>query len=54
MICTLLPVLFRNRLAAAAGERRFFLAPHILALEEDHPDRVFVSLMCFHLSLIHI
>jgi hypothetical protein len=48
MTPNLQPVLFRGRLAAAAGPDRFILAPHIEVLEDDHPDRRFVSLMCFH------
>src|SRR4051794_29365506 len=48
MIATLQPVMFRRRLAAAATRDRFFLAPHLEPLEEDHPDRFFVSLMCCH------
>ena len=46
MHASLQPVLYRGRLAAAAGTDRFFLAPRIETLEEDHPDRQFVSLMC--------
>jgi hypothetical protein len=45
---SLLPVMFRGRLAAAATRDRFYLAPHLEPLEEDHPDRFFVSLMCCH------
>ena len=48
MIATLQPVIFRRRLAAAATRDRFYLAPHLEPLEEDHPDRFFVSLMCCH------
>ena len=48
MTSTLQPVTFRGRLAAAATPDRFYLAPHIEVLEADHPDRVFVSLMCCH------
>ena len=48
MTPNLQPVMYRGRLAAAAGTNRFFLAPHILTLEDDHPDRLFVSVMCFH------
>lgn len=48
MTITLQPVVFRRRLAAAASKDRFFLAPHLDALEQDHPDRVFVSLMCWY------
>ena len=44
----LLPVGYRGRLAAAAGADHFLLAPHIEVLESDHPDRLFVSVMCFH------
>lgn len=48
MTPNLQPIVFRGRLAAAASTSRFFLAPHIEALEDDHPDRLFVSVMCFH------
>jgi hypothetical protein len=48
MTPNLQPVVFRGRLAAAATENRFFLAPHIEVLEDDHPERLFVSVMCFH------
>ncbi|MEJ7891465.1 MAG: hypothetical protein WKF94_02360 [Solirubrobacteraceae bacterium] len=48
MIPNLLPVVFRGRFAALAGDNRFYLAPHVEVLEGDHPDRVFVSVMCFH------
>lgn len=50
MIPSLQPVVFRGRLAAAAGASQYFLAPHIEALEQDHPDRLFVSVMTFHAS----
>ena len=46
MTNSLQPISFRGRLAAAAAADRFYLAQHIEALEPDHPDRVFVSLMC--------
>ena len=46
MIVSLQPIVFRGRLAAAASRQRFFLAPHVEALEPEHPDRVFVSLLC--------
>src|SRR4051812_46929172 len=46
MTVNLQPVMFRRRLAAAATANRFFLASHVDVLEEDHPDRVFISLMC--------
>jgi hypothetical protein len=46
MHASLQPIVYRGRLAAAAGTDRFFLAPHIEALQDDHPDRHFVSLMC--------
>lgn len=42
------PIGFRGRLAASASIDRFFLAPHIEVLEDDHPDRRFVSLMCWY------
>ena len=48
MTASLVPVMFRRRLAAAATRDRFYLAPHLEPLEEDHPDRLFVSLMCCH------
>jgi hypothetical protein len=48
MTPNLQPIVFRGRLAAAATTDRFLLAPHIEALEDDHPDRLFVSVMCFH------
>lgn len=48
MTVTLQPVAFRDRLAAAATRDRFYLASHIDVLEDDHPDRRFVSLMCWY------
>ena len=39
-------VTFRGRLAAAASPDRYFLNAHVEALEDDHPDRLFVSFMC--------
>jgi hypothetical protein len=45
-MATLTPIVFRNRLAAAASEEHFFLADHIDVLETDHPHRSFVELMC--------
>lgn len=44
----LLPIVFRGRLCAAATRDHFYLAPHVEVLEDDHPDRLFVSLMCCH------
>jgi hypothetical protein len=48
MTPNLQPVVFRGRLAAAAATDHFVLAPHIEVLELDHPERLFVSVMCFH------
>lgn len=48
MLSNVQPVMFRGRLAAVAGEGCFYLAPHLEALEDDHPERIFVSVMCFY------
>jgi len=37
----------RGRLAALAAERAYF-APHIEALEPDHPERRFVAALCLY------
>jgi hypothetical protein len=41
------PIRFRGRLAALAGDVVVF-APHIEALEPDHPEWRFVSAMCVY------
>lgn len=51
-MATLTPIVFRNRLAAAAAEEHFYLAEHIDALETDHPYRAFVELMCCYAGTI--
>ena len=39
---------YRGRLAALAEGEHVLLAPHISLLEEDHPERRFVSWLCIH------
>lgn len=48
VIAIVQPIVFRGRMSAAAGDGYFYLAPHLEALEPDHPDRLFVSMMCFY------
>ena len=38
----------RGRVAAFAEGSDVLLAPHVSVLEEDHPERRFVSWMCIH------
>lgn len=42
------PITHRGRLAAFAEGADVLLAPHISVLEEDHPERRFVSWLCIH------
>jgi hypothetical protein len=40
-------IVHRGRVAALAAERVYF-APHIEALEPDHPERRFVAALCLY------
>ena len=40
-------IIHRGRVAALAAER-VYLAPHIEALEPDHPERRFVAALCLY------
>lgn len=41
-------ITYRGRLAAFAEDQHVLLAPHIGALEVDHPERRFVCCLCIH------